>query len=289
MKRAQASMMAEGIAIARVLEAEKPLDERICDDRLARKLISPFYYWLGKLFAGYSERRGPGMLGFLVARCRYIDDYLEQCLADGIQQVVILGAGLDSRAYRLQQLQGNVHVFEVDHPASQQSKKEKLQRIFGTLPAHVTYVPIDFNEEALDKLFTAGYDRGLKTLFIMEGVVHYLTPQAVDQTLAFVVQNSSPGSVLVFDYLYAELLTADHKRREITRVQRAGRATGEGLTFGIPEGQAVEFLRARGYTQITNVTADDLHQAYFSGVNAKRPVAPVYAIVHATVPEKNGH
>jgi O-methyltransferase involved in polyketide biosynthesis len=85
MKKTQASITSEGIAIARVLESSKPAGERICYDPLARQLISPFFYLLGKLFANYGERKGPGTIGFLVARCRYIDDYLQQCLDSGIQ------------------------------------------------------------------------------------------------------------------------------------------------------------------------------------------------------------
>ncbi len=99
MKRTQASTTAQGIAFARALEYSKPAAERVCDDPLARKLISPAFYLLGRLTAGYGERKGPGVIGFLVARCRYIDDYLLECLAAGIEQLVILGAGLDSRAY----------------------------------------------------------------------------------------------------------------------------------------------------------------------------------------------
>ena len=141
-------------------------------------------------------------------------------------------------------------------------------------------MPVDLDVETLDKLFTFGYDPRLKTLFIWEGVVHYLTAAAVDQTLAWVLQNTGAGSSIIFDYLYTEALTGAHQRAEIRRQQRSGRWSGEALTFSIPEGQAVEFLRSRGYTQVVNVTADDLKKAYFTGVNAGRSVAPVYAIVH---------
>lgn len=283
MKKMQASTTAQGIAFVRALESSKPAGERICYDPLARRLVSPAFYLLGKLFAGYAERRGPGVVGFLAARCRYVDDFLQECLKTGLEQLVILGAGLDSRAYRFEQLLKQVKVFEVDHPATQQVKLGKLKKILGELPKYVTYVPIDFNEETLQKLFDFGYSRQAKTLFIWEGVVHYLAAQAVDQTLEFVLKNSGAESSIIFDYLYTSALTAAHKRAEITRMQRARRYTGEGLTFGIEEGQVEEFLRARGYTQVRNVTSEDLHKAYFTGVNQKRPIAPVYAIVHATV------
>ena len=276
-------MTAQGIAIARVLESSKPAGERICFDPLAHQLISPFYYILGKLFAGYGERKGPGVIGFLVARCRYIDDYLQECIEVGIQQLVILGAGLDSRAYRFEKLKDHIKVFEIDHPATQLVKKNKLRKIFGNLPEHVTYVPVDFNKETLHKIFDFGYNRKLKTLFIWEGVVHYLTAEAVDRTLEFVANNSGAGSSIVFDYLYLSALNAAHKRREIERMQRARMFTGEGLTFGIEERKVEEFLRKRGFTRIQNVTSEDLKKAYFNGVNQLRAIAPIYAIVHANV------
>jgi methyltransferase (TIGR00027 family) len=283
MKKTQASTTAQGIAFARALESRKPAGERICYDPLARRLISPAFYLLGRLFANYGERKGPGVIGFLVARCRYIDDYLQACLEAGLEQLVILGAGLDSRAYRFEQLKGRVKVFEVDHPATQQVKLGKLEKIFGRLPEHVTYVPVDFDKETLHKLFDFGYSRQEKTLFIWEGVVYYLTAEAVDQTLEFVLKDSGAGSSIIFDYLYTSALTAAHKRGEIVRMQRAKRYTGEGLVFGIEEGQVEEFLRVRGYTQIQNVTSKDLKRIYFTGVNQARTIAPIYAIVHATV------
>ena len=288
MKKRQASITAQGIAFVRALESSKPAGERICEDPLARRLISPAVYWFAKLFAGYAERKEPGVIGFLVARCRYIDDHLLSCLEAGIEQLVILGAGLDSRAYRFEQLEGRVRVFEVDHPATQQAKRAKLARIFGTLPAHVTVVPIEFDAEALDKLVEFGYSRQRKTLFIWEGVTHYLTAPAVDQTLDFVREHSGPGSSIIFDYVHASALSAARKRAEIARMQRARRYTGEGLVFGIEEGQVEAFLRARGYTQIQNVTSKDLERIYFTGVNQARLVAPTYAIVHAATAKEPG-
>ncbi|MGD0174673.1 MAG: SAM-dependent methyltransferase [Anaerolineales bacterium] len=283
MKKTQSSVTAQGIAFARAFESEKKAEERICYDPLARRLIDPAYYFLGRLFAGYGERKGPGVMGFLAVRCRYIDDYLAECLAVGLEQLVILGAGLDSRAYRLQELKERVKVFEVDHPATQKVKIGKIIKIFGSLPEHVTYVPIDFNREDLRELFSYGYDKRKKTLFICEGVVYYLTAESVNQTFAFVAENSAPGSFIIFDYLYASALITGEKRGEIARMQRTERFTGEGLVFGIEEGTIEKFLRARGFGDIVNTSAEDLHKKYFTGTNQKRIVAPIYAIVHASV------
>jgi methyltransferase (TIGR00027 family) len=147
----------------------------------------------------------------------------------------------------------------------------------------VVYVPIDFNQETLHKLPDLGYDKQRQTLFVWEGVTYYLTAEAVDSTLAFVLAHSGQGSSIIFDYVYASALTAAHKRGEVARMQRYRRFTGEGLVFGIGEGQVEDFLRARGYTQVQNVTGEDLKRLYFTGAPRTRAIAPIYAIVHATV------
>ena len=239
MKRNQSSVTAQGIAAIRAIESSKPLEQRICYDPLARQLVSPVFYLLTKLFAGYGRWRAPGTMEYIVARTRCIDDYLQAYLDSGIEQLVILGAGLDSRAYRFKQLIGHVNMFEVDHPATQLEKRRILARIFGEVPEYVSFVPLDFNEETLEKLYDFGYHKQRRTLYIWEGVTFYLAAEAVDTTLRFVVENSGQASSIIFDYVYSSALTATHKRGEITRMQRYGRITGERLTFGIEQGKVL--------------------------------------------------
>ncbi len=286
MRRNQSSLTATGIAVNRAYESSKAPGERVCYDPYARQFVNPLLYHLFAFFIviGYAERRGPGVQAFLAARDRYIDDYLQMCLDDGIEQLVILGAGFDSRAYRFESLRGRVKVFEVDHPATQRVKLEKVKQILGAIPDYVVYVPIDFNRETLrERLYACGYDKRRKTRFIWQGVTQYLTPEAVDNTLAFVARNSGAGSSIVFDYMYAAALEARHKRGEVVSMQRYRGMTGEGLTFGIEEGTVEKFLSERGFYRVKNVTAEDLKRLYFTGVNEKRQVAPIYAIVSATV------
>ncbi len=284
MKRNQSSVTAQGIALARTIESSKPASERICYDPFARYFVGPVFY-LFKFFVdiGYAEWRGPGVMGFLAARARYIDDYLQACLDQGLEQLVILGAGYDSRAYRFEQLKQR-RVFEVDHPATQQAKVEKIKTILGGLPSRVTYVPIDFNIESLEKrLAESGYDECRNTLFIWEGVTEYLTPEAIDSTLAFVAHHSGAGSSIIFDYIYTSALQGTRKRSEVGSMQRYRRFTGEGLTFGIAEGTVEAFLQQRGFCQVRNVDHVYFKQAYFTGPNEKRRVASGYAIAAATV------
>jgi methyltransferase (TIGR00027 family) len=286
MRKNQSSMSAIGIAIMRGIESEKPANERICYDPYARQFVNPFLYKLVRFFdrTGYSEVKGPGVVGFLVARERHIDEYLKTCLDSGLEQLVILGAGFDARAYRFEELKHSVKVFEVDHPASQATKLEKLEQIFGSAPAHVVFVPVDFNSQRLDQcLFESGYEESLKTLFLWQGVTQYLNPQAVDATLAFIAQHSGPGSAVIFDYMYPTLLDGTIKRGEVANMRNKRWASGEMLTFGIPEGSVTQFLEQRGFTQVQDAGAKFLHDTYFQGENAKRTVAYGYAIASAVV------
>lgn len=283
MKRNQSSLTAEGIAMARAFESQYPAGERICYDPYARYFVSAPFMLMGRLFFGYARRRSPGVFEFLATRCRYIDDYVRACLDDAIAQLVVLGAGFDSRAYRLDPLKEGVKVFEVDHPATQAIKKKKLTRIFGSMPGHVTFVPIDFTHQSLDRLCASGYDERLKSLFIWEGVTYYLPPAAVDATLAFVARHSGVGSSIIFDYVDVSALGGQLKRKELVSMKRYQRLTGEGVVFGIASEQIAEFLECRGYTDIVNADREYLRRMYFTGIRSARPLADDYAIVHATV------
>jgi methyltransferase (TIGR00027 family) len=281
MRKNQSSLTAAGIAIVRAVESEKPADERICYDPYARQFIPVWMYRILGFFikSGYAELRGPGVNGFLIARERYIDDVLRNFINEGLQQLVILGAGYDSRAYRFD-LPGRVKTFEVDHPVTQTDKLEKVQKVFGRIPEHIMYVPIDFNTQTLtERLFSSGYDPALISLFIWQGVTMYLTTEAIDVTLAFIVKSAAPGSAIVFDYVYRAVLDGIQKQSEISGMRRYRFMTGEGLTFGIPEGTAEAFLRAHGFQQVKDVTTDELKAAYFTGKNAGRKVAGGYGIV----------
>jgi len=285
MRKNQSSITAAGIAIARAVESSKPAEQRICYDPYARQFVSPWMYHVLGFFlrSGYAEMRGPGVNGYLLARERYIDDTLQRFLEEGLQQLVILGAGFDARAFRFD-LAGGVKTFEVDHPATQADKLEKVRRIFGGLPAHVTYVPVDFNTQSLpERLLSSGYDPALVSLFIWQGVSMYLTAEAIDATLSFVVHHSAPGSAIVFDYVYQAVLDGAQKESEISNMRRYRFMTGEGLTFGIPQGTAEAFLLARGFRTVKDVGGDDLKASYFTGKNAARKVAGAYGIATAIV------
>jgi methyltransferase (TIGR00027 family) len=283
MKRTRASQTAMGTAALRAMESEKPAAERMCDDPYARQFLSAWFYLQVKLFARLTPQRTHGALTFVVGRCRYIDEYLQQRLHTGTTQVVLLGAGLDSRAYRGELRSCAIKTFEVDHPATQASKIERVKRIFGTLPAHVVYVALDFNRETLDRLLFEGFDQSLPTLFIWEGVTLYLEQEAVESTLAWIRLHSCRGSTIIFDYQDTSTLTGHHRAYAVLN-----RLTGEKRVFGMEPAQMEAFLRERGFTQVVDVNAVQLEHLYCTGPNQGRSMAKYYSIVHAEVGEKEG-
>ncbi len=282
MRKKQSSISALGIAVMRALESEKPEGERLIYDPYARQFVSNFLYGFVKFFdkLGYGEKRGPGVKEFLAARERYIDDYLRRYLDAGVEQVVILGAGFDARAYRF--AEEGARFFEVDHPATQNAKLKKILQIFGKFPEQVTYVPIDFNEQSLaERLPQSGYDASLTTLFIWQGVTQYITPEAVDETLAFVVDHAPPGSAIIFDYMAPDIMEGTPEHGEVRNMRRYRWMSGEQFTFGIPIAEAVTFMEARGFHRVDNADHERFEALYFTGTG--RSVASGYGIVSGVV------
>ncbi|HEX3014498.1 MAG TPA: class I SAM-dependent methyltransferase [Methanobacterium sp.] len=172
--RENPSKMAEGIAMQRFGESSKPENGRICYDPYAVHFISPEIIEFGmkhpeeaKTLIENTEKLFPGLSSSIMARVRYFDDFVKKSIEKGIEQLVILGAGYDTRAYRIEELKV-IKVFEVDHPNTQSFKIQKIEEIFGSVPDNVVYVPVDFEEETFgQKLFDKGYNPSKKTLFIM--------------------------------------------------------------------------------------------------------------------------
>jgi methyltransferase (TIGR00027 family) len=171
---------AYGAASIRATEMFVPRGSRLFADdlvidflpRLTRFMVRRA--WVRKQFMALFERGAPGICGALLCRTRCIDDMLKDAIARGLRTVVILGAGLDTRPYRLPEL-AEATVFEVDLPAVQAFKKERLTQRFGAPPKHVRFVPIDFNTDRLDAaLAKTGLNAEEPALFVCEGVTQYL-------------------------------------------------------------------------------------------------------------------
>lgn len=290
MEKHRASRSAAIIAAHRAIESARDSKERICYDPLARQFLPAGFTVIGpheipeeqalEIFKGIV----PGFHEFFLARTRYIDDFLHDALSKGLEQLVILGAGYDSRAYRFDGLENKVIVFEVDHPATQDVKKEKLKELFNDLPGHVKYVPVNFQEENLQScLFQNGYDSGLRTLFIWEGVTMYIDSEAVDQTLLFISKNSGTGSSVIFDYTYPEVINGTYDRIEAKGWLKIAEKSDEPLLFGIENSHVKRFLSERGFRNIVIATNEYFNENYFTELNNEREATPILSIVKAEV------
>jgi methyltransferase (TIGR00027 family) len=173
-------------------------------DVLAHHFLPPRFQLavpLGAFAARVCERMAPGCYGFHNARTKHFDAVIGAEAAQGMEQLVLLGAGNDSRPYRMLGALQKARVFELDLPNTQQRKIRLVRDLYGRMPEHVTYIPIDFEKEAFErKLLEAGFDPKRKTLFSWEGVSYYLTDEAAKGVLRTMHQLSIPGGSIIFDY-----------------------------------------------------------------------------------------
>jgi methyltransferase (TIGR00027 family) len=231
----------------------------------------------------------PGLTNSTIARVRFFDDTVRQAVADGLEQLVILGAGYDTRAYRIEGM-NKVRVFEVDQPATQFVKIQRLKEIFGSLPANVSYVPLDLETNRLDiRLAESGYDPSKKTLFTMEGLIMYLDYRTVDWLLAFIVHNSGKGSAVAFDYgrimdpsLRAREYQESAEYQESRAIARLTKREGDIIKFAVI-GPVEKFLAERGFIDVKDMGSEDYKKAYFHGKNAGRQVSSLLRLAYAVV------
>ena len=197
---------------------------------------------------------------FVVARSRYAEDNLQRAVANGVRQYVLLGAGLDTFAYR--NPYAALRVFEVDHPATQHWKRELLVESSIKIPASLTCAPVDFEHQSLpERLVAAGFDTGQPAFFAWLGVTMYLTAPAFRSTLAFVAAQRS-GSGLVFDY--------SQPREALPLLERLGhdslaarvKLAGEPFQlFFTPAESAAELTRFR---EIEDLGSKEINARYFT-------------------------
>lgn len=189
-------------------------------------------------------------------RTRFIEERLAAAVREGASQVVILGAGFDTRACRLTDLLGSLPVFEVDQPSTQVYKRRRLQEAGIRIPANLRYIAVDFRHDSLDGALRAGgYDSSRVSFFIWEGVTMYLPQAAVEETLGWVA-SQLPGSAIVFDFVNQSIIGSmatlaldrlpEAAREPMVRIQRL--EAGEPWVFGIQPGAVAEFLGKFGLT-----------------------------------------
>jgi len=281
---------AEGIAFHRALEMLLPPPMRVCEDRYTSHFLSPPFVALLndpdriKILIDRAAKEVPGVNGAIITRVRFFDDYLNQCLEDGFQQIVLLGAGFDSRAYRFDNIQLKVKVYELDRLDIQSQKINVLKGLFGQIPKHVSFVSVDFESENFGKkLIDAGFNQDQPAFFIWEGVTMYLCADKVDTVLSFVSNECAAGSRIIFDYFPSEIVEGTSNLPEAQGLRERVNAIDENFCFGIAPTQLNDLLESHDLSIILNINAQKLKSRYFKNAAEHRPVSSLFNFAVAEV------
>jgi methyltransferase (TIGR00027 family) len=261
MDEGQPSSTARRAAMLRA--AHQILDNpKVLDDPMALRIIgTEGESWLRSNLERLQEARF--LRAFIVARSRYAEDELAEAIQRGTRQYVILGAGLETFPYRNPYAESRLHVYEVDHPATQSWKRKRLLEAGITIPNSLTFVPVDFERQTLaDGLSQTGFKANQPVFFSFLGVIIYLTREAVMDTFGFVA-SLPPGSEIVFDCPVPTSSLSE--AQELAREARADRMAAIGepwRTYFDPPSLASD-LRQMGFKQIEDLGPEAANKRYF--------------------------
>lgn len=276
-----------GVAICRMIEQYQPEKTRLFYDPVAKELVgAPIRFVMqSALMRGLTLKQTDaapkGLYGALMCRTRYIDDVVQAAISQGIKQLVILGAGYDTRPYRLPGME-SIRVFEVDLPLVQDDKKKKLKKYLGRLPDHVSFIPIDFDTQTLEASFSGtAFSPAKPAIFLWEGVTQYISEEAVRKTLAS-VGNSIRGSIIVFTYVLKSIIEG---RSDIPGVEHLMDAVAKQApwAFGLEPCDVPDLLQLYHLTLLADVGRFDYQEKYLKPIERNLFVFAGERIAQATV------
>jgi methyltransferase (TIGR00027 family) len=276
-----------GAAVCRLIEQSQPEETRLFHDPVVKDLVGASIRVLMQFASmrNYTIKQTdaimPGIYGAQICRTRFIDEAVEKALSQGIGQVVILGAGLDTRPYRLAGMK-HANVFEVDLPSVQEAKKKKLQKRFGRLPQQVTFVPIDFDTQSLGAVLAGTtLDTSKLATFVWEGVTQYLSEEAVRRTLAF-VGSLAPESILVFTYVLQSIIERRSNIAGAEKLMEVVAKRGSPWLFGLEPSCVASYLAPFHLKLIADVGNAEYQASYLKPLGRKLVVSECERVVQAT-------
>lgn len=283
------------MALFRALESSRPAESRLFSDPYAALFLNGWRKWVyqsarfdagRRMIERLLDRNSPGARAAGVARTQWIDAEVARALED-CRQLVLLGAGFDTRAYRLAAAQ-RVKTFELDRSETSLAKRSILRRNMGSLPEQLEFVAIDFNNQSVsDALGSAGFDLTRPACFVWEGVSNYLSAEAVDEVLRQ-ISKAAAGSVLLFTYIDHKVLEQPDQFPGAPKLLSRLRSYGEPWTFGLHPEEISQYLSARNLRLLEDVGVADIWQ------RAARPAQEVrgyefYRIASASVPREDSN
>jgi methyltransferase (TIGR00027 family) len=280
------SRTAEYMALFRAVETAEHPRRRLFEDPFAAGLLTGRLKALaafarlpvvGRLAPHFLDLGWPRTRSSAVVRTRLIDDIVRQAVHGGARQVLLLGAGFDSRPYRLEQLR-DFQVFEVDHPSTQKAKRQRLDARLGRLARNIHFVPVDFEKDGLETTrLHAGFDTAVAAVAVWEGVVSCLTPAAADRNFRMLALESQ----LIFTYGRRGALDGSVAFREARRWQSSLRSTGEPFIFGFDPSGLAAYLRPRGFALVRDVSTAEAAKSYSDTLRRNEPGSELYRIATA--------
>jgi methyltransferase (TIGR00027 family) len=264
------SRTAYGVALSRA--AHQLFDQpRVFDDPVALSILGPKAIdGLRAAEKRFNHRFARYLRAFLVARSRLAEDALGEAVARGVRQYVVLGAGLDTFAYRNPHAAAGLRVFEVDHPATQEWKRRLISEAHLKPPGSLVYVPVDFEREQLAQRLTAnGFRSDEPAFFSWLGVTMYLTHEAIAQTLRFVAQSSVTRGGIVFDYLTAPPRWALLRRWGLKLLMSRVAAAGEPWRTLFEPAQLPGELTRLGFATVRDFGGEEINARFFDHTGAR--------------------
>ncbi len=286
---------AQGVAKQRLIETLAKSDKRVINDPYADRFVmgAGFIKLMGHKFsAWFGKKLAPGLHEHLIARTRFIDDLIEKAATTGAEQYVILGAGYDLRAHRLD-LPSSLRIFEVDQAEVQARKRSKLPENL-TNAANVTYVTVDFTHQSLaEQLTAAGFDKSKPTIFTLEGVSQYITKEAVSSTIEELATLIQTTSATFFISYVDELLNKDpeacfgtgypNAARRAETIKILSAKVGEPWISFYTAEEIASLLSRNGFSVTENVTVEDLNSLYFTPVSRTLRENQIFKLEHFVV------
>jgi methyltransferase (TIGR00027 family) len=277
MRAGQPSRMARGAAAYRAIH-QRLEGGAIFSDPYASRILDPEMLARLEEMAADPSLRPLRLL--IAARSRFSEDTLGASVARGVRQIVVLGAGLDTFSLRNPYADLGVRVFEVDFPATQEWKRERLREAGLAVPASLTFAPVDFERQSLaDGLARAGFEANRPAFFQWLGVVPYLTREAISDTLDFIA--GIPDSEVVFDYAEPFENYSPDRRAYIMGVARSAAERGEPwLSFFDPT-ELSRLLRDKGFAIVEDLGIGELADRFYGSLKEGIPVGPGGHVVRA--------
>ncbi|MGC1463344.1 MAG: SAM-dependent methyltransferase [Terracidiphilus sp.] len=281
------SRSAYGVAMMRAMEAFVPKEQRLFDDPVVLELLPATtkfamrIAWCRQMFASMVDRQAPGVRGSILCRTRWIDDAVQDVFHRGIRTFVILGAGFDTRAYRLPELKQS-QVLELDLPGVQAAKRTRLyQSAIGT--SNVRFISMNFDTLPMESAFTASdVAKDQPLCFVWEGVTQYLSPAAVSSVLNYVA-NMPAGSEIIFTYVLEEAITKQFLPEQNDEFRKAACYQPEPWHFGIDPAHLLTFLENHQLVLAADVGADNYSAEYLRPCARNLRVSEIERIARATV------